>query len=100
MTILEECKVSLRTTTTDADLVAKIESLIDTVRRDITLADADESWIPAEPTDPVIRQCIVCFVCWMYFNDIDTAESDKWLKAYNIFRNKIHNRSVYQEVAT
>ena len=97
MAILDDCKIALRTTTTDAQLVARINLLIDSAKQDIILGDVHEGWVPSEPTDPIVKSAITCYVCWLYFNDINTGESDKWLKSYDIHRNKLHNRSKYQE---
>lgn len=101
MTMLEECKVALRSSTTDDDFEARITALINTAKRDILDgSDIDTTWVPAEPTDELIRQTIFAYVCWQFPNDIDSVESQKWLDAYNIHRHKINTRSKYETAVT
>lgn len=100
MAILDKVKIGLRTTTTDTNLESQINTLIDSTKEDLSLGGVHSDWLPDEPADPIIIQCIVCYVCWQYFNDIDITESDKWMKAYNLHRQKIHNRYKYREAVT
>lgn len=99
MAILTQCKTALRTTTTDENLVARINALIDSAKEDLKLGGVDESWLIDEPTNPLIKQAIISYVCWLYFNDIDINESEKWRNIYDIHVLKIQLRSQYTEVA-
>jgi hypothetical protein len=96
MTLFEQCKVLVRTTTTDDGLVAHINQLIDTAKRDITLGGVHESWTKDEPTDPIIITTIKAYVASQYFFDVDINISNKWLDVYNRHLTKLHNRSVYK----
>lgn len=97
MSVLEQCKVVVRTTTSDEGLLAHIGQLIDAAKRDLSLGGVHESWLGDEPDDPLVVGAVKAYVGWQYFFDDDTYVSEKWLKSYNIHLSKIHNRSVYSE---
>jgi len=97
MSILTQCKTALRTTTTDENLVERISTLIDAAKEDLKLGGVDESWLPEAPTNPLIIQAIVSYVCWLYFNDIDISESEKWRNIYDMHVLKIQLRSQFTE---
>lgn len=93
--LIDDVKTALRTTTTNQMFVDQIQLLIESAKEDLVLGGVDPSWTTSE-SDSLIKQCIISYVCWLYFNDIDKVESDKWLNIYNLHRQKIHNRSKYE----